>query len=120
MWYFNPMHFPFQEIYIEYAQFSARSTDSEGSSMQHQNMLSQDIRRWSSRIRTWSMKHQKNLSSKEEALKFLWYHARSTSRSEDKKMLCTKLNDSDIQTLYLQRSDQDQIRSKYKMIGYAD
>src|SRR4051812_6502739 len=74
MWYSNPIHFPFHEIYKEYAQFSARNTDLEGSSMQHHNMLSQDIRRWSSRIRTWSMKHQKNLSSEAEALKFSWYH----------------------------------------------
>src|SRR3954469_8337763 len=87
-----------------------RSTDSEDSGLQHQNMLSQDIRRWSRRIRTWSMKHQKNLSSEAEALKFSWYHARSTSRSEDKKMLCTKLNDYDIQRLYLQRSHQKQVQ----------
>src|SRR3954462_6783733 len=110
MWYSNPMHFPFQEIYKEYAQITTRSTDSEGSSMQHRNMLSQDIRRRSSRIRTWTMKHQKNLSSEAEALKFLWYHARSSSMSEDKNMLCTKLNDSDIQTLYLQRSYQKQVQ----------
>src|SRR3954470_20896384 len=42
------------------------------------------------------LKHQKNLRSEAEALKFSWYHARSTSRLEDKKMLCTKIFDSDI------------------------
>src|SRR3954465_6823755 len=94
MWYSNRMHFPFQEIYIEYAQFIARRTDSEGSIMQHQNMLSQDIRRWSSRIRKWSIEALEELEIRSEALKFSWYHARSTSRSEDKKMLCTKLFDS--------------------------
>src|SRR3954462_4611540 len=99
-------NFHFKKYIKSMHKISARSTDSEGSSMQHQNMLSQDIRRWSSKIRTWSMKNQKNLSSEVEALKFLWYHPRSTSKSEDKKMLCTKLNDSNIQTLYLQRSYQ--------------
>src|SRR3954467_14135427 len=42
---------------------------------------------------------------------------RSTSRSEDQKMLCTKLFDSDdIQTLYSQTSDQKEVQ----VAGYAD
>src|SRR3954467_3754513 len=42
---------------------------------------------------------------------------RSTSRSEDQKMLCTKLFDSDdIQTLYLQTSDQKEVQ----VADYAD
>src|SRR3954468_19014729 len=57
------------------------------------------------------LKHQKNVRSEAEALKFSWYHARSSSRSEDKKMLCTKLFDSDdIQTLFTQTSDQKQVQ----------
>src|SRR3954465_2188041 len=57
------------------------------------------------------LKHQKNLRSEAEALKFSWYHARSTSRSKDKKMLCTKLFDSDeFQTLFIQTSDQKQVQ----------
>src|SRR3954464_1791399 len=87
-----------------------RSTDLKGSVLQHQNMLSQDIRRWSSKIRTWSIEAS-------EALKFSWYHARSSSRSEDKKMLCTKLFDSDI---FKRCINKHQIRSKYKMAGYTD
>src|SRR3954470_4293805 len=57
------------------------------------------------------LKHQKNFRSEAEALKFSWYHARSCSRSEDKKMLCTKLFDSyEIQTLFIQTSDQKQVQ----------
>src|SRR3954469_25638256 len=96
MWYSNPLHFPIQELYKEYAQFSARSTDSEGSRLQHQNMLSQDIRRWSSRIRTWSMKHQKNMISEVEALKFLWYHAKALQSQKTRRCSAPSCNsDSD-------------------------
>src|SRR3954465_557509 len=86
MWYSNRMHFPFQEIYIEYAQFIARRTDSEGSSMQHQNMLSQDIRRWSSRIRTWSIEALEELEIRSRSTEVLmvsrWKHFK-VKRQED-------------------------------------
>src|SRR3954468_19030560 len=84
MWYSNTLQFPFQEIYKEYAQISAQKLCLRRFSMQHQNMVWQDIRRWSRQNQNMGLwKHQKNL------------------RSEDKKMLCTKLFDSDdIQILY--------------------
>src|SRR3954471_9860426 len=99
MRYSNPMHFPFLEIYKEYAQFNARSTDSEGSRMQHQNMLSQDIRRWSSRIRTCSMKHQKNMRSEAEVVKFLWYHAQALQSQETRRCSAPSCLTLIIQTL---------------------
>src|SRR3954467_12723323 len=118
MWYSNTLQFPFQEIYKEYAQISAQKLCLRRFSMQHQNMVWQDIRRWSRQNQNMGLwKYQKNLRSEAEALKFSWYHAQITSRSEDKKMLCTKLFDSDdIQTLYTQTSDQ----KKVQVAGYAD
>src|SRR3954465_8383184 len=119
MWYSNTLQFPFQEIYIKSMHKSALiSFDSEGSAC--------NIRTWSgktsedglSRIRTWvygsirrtCVQKQKHWSSHGITL-------RSTSRSEDKKMLCTKLFDSDdIQTLYTQTSD----HKKVQVAGYAD
>src|SRR3954465_8211124 len=102
MWYSNTLQFPFQEIYIEYAQISAQKLCLRRFSMQHQNMVWQDIRRWSRQnqnmvwqdIRRWSRlnqnmglwKHQKNLRSEAEALKFSWYHAQKhfkVRRQED-------------------------------------
>src|SRR3954463_9117282 len=47
MWYSNTLQFPFQEIYKEYAQISAQKLCLRRFSMQHQNMVWQDIRRWS-------------------------------------------------------------------------
>src|SRR4051812_8045722 len=69
------MQFPFQEIYKEYAKFSAQKMCLKGFSMQHQNMVWQDIRRWSKQNQNMGLwKHQKNMRS--EALKIRrWYHA---------------------------------------------
>src|SRR3954468_12947480 len=53
MWYSNSMQFPFQELYKEYAQNQSKKHQLRRFSMQHQNMVWQNIRRWSSRIRTW-------------------------------------------------------------------
>src|SRR3954462_9252451 len=89
----------------------------KGFSMQHQNMVWQDIRRWSKQNQNMGLwKHQKNKRS--EATEVLMVSRnRSTSRSEDQKMLCTKLFDSDdIQTLYLQTSDQKEVQ----VADYAD
>src|SRR3954462_9594140 len=85
MWYSNPLHFHFRKYIKSMHNSALRSTDSEGTRLQHQNMLSQDVRRWSSRIRTWSMKHQKNMRSEAEALKFLWYHAQALQSQKTRR-----------------------------------
>src|SRR3954464_5945827 len=54
-------NFHFRKYIKSMHKISARSTDSEGLSMKHYNMLSQDIRRWSSRIRTWSIEASEEL-----------------------------------------------------------
>src|SRR3954464_3556103 len=82
-------------IYIEYAQISARSTDSEGSVCNIRTCSRKTSEDGQAESEHGLLKHLKNLKSEEEALKFSWYHARSTSKLEDKKMLCTKLFDSD-------------------------
>src|SRR3954462_13610637 len=110
MWYSNIMQFPFQESHKEYAQISARSTDSEGSACNIRTCSGKTSEDGQAESEHGLLKHQKNLRSEAEALKFSWYYARSTSRSEDKKMLCIKLFDSDeIQTLFIQTSDQKQV-----------
>src|SRR4051812_778543 len=88
-----------------------RSTDSEGSACNIKICSGKTSEDGKVESEHGLLKHQKNSRSEAEALKFPWYHARSTSRSEDKKMLYTKLFDSDeIQTLFIQASDQKQIQ----------
>src|SRR3954469_18006194 len=98
-------------------KISVRSTDSEGSACNIRTCSAKTSEIGQEESEHGLLKHQKNLRSEAKALKFSWYHARSTSRSEDKKMLCTKLFDSDI---FKRCINKDQIRSKYKMAGYAD
>src|SRR4051812_28524739 len=86
-------------------------------SMQHQNMVWQDIIRWSKQNQNMGLwKHQKNMRL--EALKLRrWYHATEALQGQKIRRCCTKLFDSDDnQTLYLQTSDQ----KKVQVAGYAD
>src|SRR4051812_36175952 len=64
-------NFHFRKYKKSMHKISARSTDSEGSSMQHQNMLSQDIRRWSSRIKTWSIEASEELEIRSRSTEVL-------------------------------------------------
>src|SRR3954471_21980770 len=140
--------------------------------MQHQNMVWQDIRRWSSRIRTWSMeaseeleirrwssiksmhkistrstdsegsacniktwsgktsedgqaesehglwKHQKNLRSEAEALKFSCYHAKKHFKVRRQRR-CSATSCLTLM-IFKRCLHKHQIRSKYKIAGYAD
>src|SRR3954464_8796672 len=70
-----------------------------------------------SRIRTWVYEASEEHEIRSTEAQKMVSRNRSTSRSEDQKMLCTKLFDSDdIQTLYLQTSDQKEVQ----VAGYAD
>src|SRR3954453_8541056 len=88
-----------------------RSFVSKGFSMQHQNMVWQDIRRWSKQNQNMGLwKHQKNMRS--EALKLKrWYHAQKhfkVRRSEDAAPSCLTL-------MIIKRCIyKHQIRRKYK------
>src|SRR3954467_14447775 len=64
-------NFHFRKYIKSMHKISARSTDSEGSSIQHQNMLSPYIRRWSSRIRTWSIEASEELEIRSRSTKVL-------------------------------------------------
>src|SRR3954468_9978234 len=64
-------NFHFRKYIKSMHKISARSTDSEGSSMQHQNMLSQDIRIWLSRIRTWSTEASEELEIRSRSTEVL-------------------------------------------------
>src|SRR3954466_11131440 len=121
MWYSNTLQFPFQEIYKEYAQISAQKLCLRRFSMQHQNMVWQDIRRWS--------KQNQNMGlSSMEASEELEFISRSTevlmvSRSEalqgQKTRRCSA--PSYLTLMIFKRCiHKHQIRSKYKMAGYAD
>ena len=80
------MQFPFQEKYKEYAQFNARSTDSEGSACNIRTCSGKTSEDGQAESEHGLLKHQKNLRSEAEALKFLWYHAQKlfkVRRQED-------------------------------------
>src|SRR3954462_1608851 len=89
------MHFPFQEIYKEYAQFSAKKhllrrfkiATSEHAVARHQKMVKQN----QNMVYEVSEEHEFRSRSTE----VLMVSRSSTSKSEDRKMLCTKLLDSD-------------------------
>src|SRR3954470_24155779 len=112
MWYSNTLQFPFQEIYKEYAQISAQKLCLRRFSMQHQNIVWQDIRRWSKQNQNMGLwKHQKNLRSEAEALKLSWYHAQKhfkVRRQED--ALHQLLDSDDIQMLFTQTSYQKKVQ----------
>src|SRR4051812_36517139 len=68
-----------------------------------------------SRIRTWVYEASEEHEIRSTEV-LMVSRNRSTSRSEDQKMLCTKLFDfDDIQTLYSQTSDQKEVQ----VAGYA-
>src|SRR3954470_2372134 len=99
MWYSNPLHFPFQEIYIEYAQINAQKQLT-------QKVLDGFIRTCSGKTsedgqaesehELESIRRMKVKRTSSEVLNGITLKLFKVRRQ---KMLCTKADDSDIQTL---------------------
>src|SRR3954469_295817 len=118
MWYSNTMQFPFQDYTKSMHKISARSTDSEGSACN---------------IRTWSGKTSEDGQAESEhgsmeASEELEIRSRSTevlmvSRSEalqgQKTRRCSAPSCL-TQMIFKHCLHKHRIRSKYKMVGYAD
>src|SRR3954467_13002384 len=86
--------------------------------MQHHNMVWQEIRRWSSRIRTWSMEASEELEIRSRSTEVLMV-SRLEALQGQKIRRCSALSCLTLM-IFKRCLHKHQIRSKYKMAGYAD